>query len=310
MNRRQITSDAVAVVIPTRDRPELVRRAIRSALAQEYVGKVEVIVVFDGTQPEEFSDVDVPQTCTLQAIPNNRQRGLAGARNTGILAATAPLLAFLDDDDEWEPTKLARQIARWQQTPHAMVVSCNNVLLSQGKRHERQLPSELTFSDFQADRIAAAHTSTFLWRTADLVDGPIGLVDQDLPYAYGEDYDMLLRATTHGPLVSVAEFLVTVHWDRPSFFTGKWQAVAGGLPYLLEQHPQLTKNRRNYSHMCGQIAFAYAALGELPEARQWALKSLKRYPLEPRAYAALATALKLVPVEKVVAAVNARGRGL
>lgn len=301
---------SVSVVIPTRDRPELVRRAINSVLGQQGDIALEVIVVFDGTDIDPFTDLEVPGNAKLITMQNERKSGLAGARNTGIMAATGEYVAFLDDDDEWAKTKLLRQLECWANNPDATLVSCSNVLLSQGKRHERIVPTQLQYADFQADRIAPIHTSTLLWRRQDLVQGPIGLVDEQLPYAYGEDYDMILRAATYGKVVSAPELLVTVHWDRPSFFTGKWQAVAAGLPYLLDKHAGLTHNRRNYSHICGQVAFAQAALKDHSQARHWALKSLVRNPFQLRALAALAISLRLVPVEKLVAYVNSRGRGL
>jgi glycosyltransferase involved in cell wall biosynthesis len=99
----------VSVVIPTRNRPDLVTRAVHGVLAQTYRG-LEVIVVIDG--PHE------PTRAALAAIADDRLRvitlpakgGAPNARNAGARAATAEWTAFLDDDDEWLPTKLAVQL--------------------------------------------------------------------------------------------------------------------------------------------------------------------------------------------------------
>lgn len=301
---------AVSVVIPTRGRPELVRRAIRSVFDQDLGRPLEVIVVFDQTEIDPFDDIEPPAGHTLRGVRNARSAGLAGARNTGILVAAAEHLAFLDDDDEWYPQKLRLQLKRWEREPEAMIVSCGNVLISQGQRHVRTVAQRMTYGDFVADRHTAVHTSTFLWRTTDLREGPIGLVDENLPHAYGEDYDLLLRATELGPLVSQSEPLAVVHWDRPSFFTGKWQAVAAGLPYLLRKHPSLAEHRINCAHMSGQVAFALAGLGDRRQARRWARASLQRDLGQLRAWAALVASWGILPVERIVALVNRRGRGL
>jgi glycosyltransferase involved in cell wall biosynthesis len=99
----------VSVVIPTRNRPHLVCRAVRCALEQTYPN-VEVIVVIDG-----------PDTATeraLQSLEESRVRVLAleehvggsEARNLGARAAKGEWVALLDDDDEWMPEKIEQQM--------------------------------------------------------------------------------------------------------------------------------------------------------------------------------------------------------
>jgi glycosyltransferase involved in cell wall biosynthesis len=100
---------SVSVVIPTHGRPEFLRRAVGSVLDQEYTGRIEALVVFDDCKP-----VDVPEPSSADRavvlLGNDRMPGPLGARNAGILAAKGDILAFLDDDDEWVPSKLARQV--------------------------------------------------------------------------------------------------------------------------------------------------------------------------------------------------------
>jgi glycosyltransferase involved in cell wall biosynthesis len=100
---------AVSVVIPTRDRPHLLVRAIASALAQTVLD-IEVIVVIDGP--------DKPTAMAMARVVDPRVRliclkersGPSKARNAGCDAAAADWVAFLDDDDEWLPEKLKRQL--------------------------------------------------------------------------------------------------------------------------------------------------------------------------------------------------------
>lgn len=100
----------VSVVIPTHGRSGLVTRAVNSALAQT-LHDLEVIVVVDG--PDEATESAL---CTItdprlrvEVLPVNQ--GSAAARNRGAALARAAWVALLDDDDQWHPDKLARQLA-------------------------------------------------------------------------------------------------------------------------------------------------------------------------------------------------------
>ncbi|HMD04385.1 MAG TPA: glycosyltransferase family 2 protein, partial [Candidatus Binatus sp.] len=87
----------VSVVIPTYNDAGTIAAAVESALAQAFDLEFEVIVVVDGSTDgtrgvlERFGD-------RIRVIDQNR-RGVAGARNTGIRAATAEYIALLDADD-------------------------------------------------------------------------------------------------------------------------------------------------------------------------------------------------------------------
>lgn len=106
----QSASLRVSVIIPTRDRHELLRAAVRSVLRQTFTN-LEIWIVDDGSVPpvrlEELLDAADPR---LHLVRLDDQRGVAAARNVGAEKATAPFLAFLDDDDEWLPTKLEDQL--------------------------------------------------------------------------------------------------------------------------------------------------------------------------------------------------------
>src|SRR3954469_20534321 len=101
----------VSVVIATRERPALLQRAIRRVMEQTYAGEIELVIVFDQSEPHPI-EVEIPAGRSLTVIRNTeRSPGLAGARNTGVLATSGQWVAFCDDDDEWLPEKLTRQMA-------------------------------------------------------------------------------------------------------------------------------------------------------------------------------------------------------
>src|SRR5919109_2579610 len=79
------TPPTVSVVVATRERPDLLRRAVRSILEQDYTGVVECIVVADGGDPPDPAELAGGDATTRRLVvtTNGRTPGLAGARNAG-----------------------------------------------------------------------------------------------------------------------------------------------------------------------------------------------------------------------------------
>ena len=100
----------VSVVIPTRDRPELLALTLRSVLWQQEV-ELEVLVVDDGAEPGTQALLERPSGCARSTDAQHGPTGVSGARNSGIAAARGNWIAFLDDDDLWAPDKLSAQLA-------------------------------------------------------------------------------------------------------------------------------------------------------------------------------------------------------
>lgn len=96
----------VSVVVPTRNRPALLREAVGSVLTQSHAA-LEVVVVDDGDDPPEpFDDPRV------RVVRNEGPAGASGARNTGLRAARGDLIAYLDDDNLMGPHWLRALVAR------------------------------------------------------------------------------------------------------------------------------------------------------------------------------------------------------
>lgn len=113
----------VSVVIPTYDRLHCLGRAIDGALAQEGV-ETEVIVVDDASPDRadlwvkgRYRDVAV-----LRLAANSK---VAAARNAGLALSRGRFIAFLDDDDRWEPAFLRRHLAALDARPDAVLSYCD-----------------------------------------------------------------------------------------------------------------------------------------------------------------------------------------
>jgi hypothetical protein len=297
----------VTAIIPTRDRPEALRRAVRSVLEQRYDGEIECLVIFDRREPVP-PDVEVPERRSLVLGNNLRRGGLAGTRNTGALMATGEYVAFLDDDDEWHADKLQRQIEALRRAPEASMATCGIVLSSGGSTHTR-IPSRdrVTLEDLTTSRRAEVHSSSLLMRRDTFLER-IGMIDEEIPGSYGEDYDILLRAAKIAPIVAVREPLVRVSW-AVSYFNDRWQTMIEAIHYHLDKHPEL-KTPRNLARMYGRLAFAHAASGERREARAWARRSIALNWRQPRGYLTYLIAWGVLKPMWVVRLAHAIGRGV
>jgi glycosyltransferase involved in cell wall biosynthesis len=295
-------------VIATHDRPQLLAQAVRAVRAQDHPGRVQCVVVFDQAEPDPALADDDPHR-PVTVVANGRTPGLAGARNAGAQAASGELLAFCDDDDEWLPAKLRLQVARLAETGADVVVS--GIHVSYGDKTITRVPraEDVTHAELLRRRVMEAHPSTVVVRRTAFLD-KIGLVDEEIPGSYAEDYDWMLRAAEAGPIAVVPEPLVTVLWGRTSHFNRKWRTISDALQYLLRKHPGFADDPRGLARVQGQIAFAYAAAGERPAARSWALRTLRNSWRERRAYLALLVSLRLLSADRVLRLAHAAGRGI
>ena len=94
----------VSIIIPTKNRPDLLKRALASVINQSYQDW-ELFIINDSDTEVSINSSD-PR---IQIIKNNNKSGANGARNTGINLARGEYIAFLDDDDLWEKNKLEKQ---------------------------------------------------------------------------------------------------------------------------------------------------------------------------------------------------------
>ncbi|WP_341928573.1 glycosyltransferase family 2 protein [Methyloversatilis discipulorum] len=101
------TAPRVSVVVPTHNRPALLREALASIAAQTCTDW-EVVVVDDGsTPPIDAAELEAVVGGRLRLVRHAQPRGVAAARNSGFAAARGELIAQLDDDDRLAPEALS-----------------------------------------------------------------------------------------------------------------------------------------------------------------------------------------------------------
>jgi glycosyltransferase involved in cell wall biosynthesis len=300
-------SPSIGVVVPTHHRPQQLRQAVDAIIAQNYPGPLRIAVVYErGERP----DPGLAQIAPVQVLVNRRTTGLAGAKNTGVLALATDLIAFCDDDDCWLPGKLCAQVETLSQDPDAEMVSCGIVVVHRNRSVVRLAGrDEVTHEDLLRSRLMMVNSSTCLVRRAALLDG-IGLVDETIPHGYAEDWDLALRASRRRPTAFVDRPLVQIHWSENSYYARRWEVQVAGLLWMLHRHPDIQRSRRGAGRVYGQLAFANACMARHRESWRWMGRALRSNWREPRVPVTLAVAARLVSGGRVLELLNSRGHGI
>ncbi|HEU5160527.1 MAG TPA: glycosyltransferase family 2 protein [Streptosporangiaceae bacterium] len=298
---------SVTVVIPTRDRPELLRETLDSIRDHDYPGELRSIVVFDQSEADDGVASDKPGR-EVVAISNTRTPGAAGARNTGILAARTELVACCDDTDLWLPGKLRAQAAVLRDDPQAEFVTCGLRLFNDTMSADRSLGRGLVRrADLLKGHLPQLHPSGFVIRRDAMVDG-FGLFDETIPGSYGEDYELLVRAAGRTPIRNLPMIGAAIRWHKESYFGVVKNAptISAAGQWLLRRYPFPAAG---YAHWAGKVAFAEATRGARRSALRWAAKTMARRPLDPRAVLAVLVALG-VPAEFIIRQLDRTGHGI
>src|SRR5712692_10570574 len=115
-NYRAVGTPMVSVIIPAYITATCVGEALDSVFAQTS-SDFEVIVINDGSPDVDKMEQAITPYRERILYLKQQNRGLAGARNTGIRHARGKYLAFLDSDDCWLPEYLASQMKLFEETP-------------------------------------------------------------------------------------------------------------------------------------------------------------------------------------------------
>ena len=112
----------ISIVVPTHNRPVLLIEALASIAAQTVDGW-EAIVVDDASEPPVDADaLRARLGRKIEVLRHAASRGGAAAKNTGLRAAAAPVVAFLDDDDLYDPRYVERALIVLESHPELDVV--------------------------------------------------------------------------------------------------------------------------------------------------------------------------------------------
>ena len=187
----------VTALITTHNRKELLVKAVESVLNQTYKN-IEIVIVDDASEDEtlkylkEYIDL---QKISYIYIPKEESKGGNYARNRGIMASHGEFVAFLDDDDEWFPTKIEKQVVLSQATG-AGLIYCGRICeknFDSSTRSEEKIKNGKKYMSGDISNEAIARvvvvTSTMMIRRDILIE--IGMFDERLKA--WQEYELEIR---------------------------------------------------------------------------------------------------------------------
>jgi glycosyltransferase involved in cell wall biosynthesis len=254
----------VSVIIPTHNRATLLPTALDSVYVQEGIGEqfdLEVIVV-DDASTDSTPDIVRRSYPSARYIRLPKNRGVSGARNSGLAASQGAFVAFLDDDDVWLPHRLRAQLPVLERHPEAGAVY-SQVYYSYCNRVAKKYPDlsragsgwvfkSLLMGNFMTPQSVLVRREAFE-RT--------GYFDEHL--SSHEDWDMWLRLSFHFPFLFQAG-VVAVYNAAPD---GLWLGVPrdvqeGSCTRVIEKALQMLPESPAYMELKrtarARVALAYA----------------------------------------------------
>ena len=281
----------VGVVLPTRDRPATLGRAVASVLAQGF-RDLELLVVDDASS--------VPAEHTLAAVHDPRLRvlrtsvplGPARARNLGLSAIGSPWIAFHDDDDEWLPGKLEAQVERvLRAAPHvASIYGRFARVLPDG----RSRPGGRAVARPSGDLLPALLRGNFIALPTVLVRAAaiaeVGPFDAELPCF--EDWELFLRLAERFEFDFVDAELLRAHESAASVNRAPSSIQAQAFERILAKHrPRIERDSRTHAWFLLRIGHHLCLAGRPREGRAYLVRSLRAAPSLRTAATLAATAL-------------------
>jgi glycosyltransferase involved in cell wall biosynthesis len=241
----------VSVVMLVCDRPELIDRAIRSVLGQQFEDW-ELIVVHDGPNQriEAMMRDWVAQDSRIRYLRRFSPGNIANAYNYGIKHARGAYIAILDDDDYWSaPDKLSKQVAFLDE--HSDYVGCGGgmiVIDRHGKELMRYLKRE-DHSDIRQSALLAnpmAHSTTMFRRE---IGDKVTSYDDSL--SGFQDWDIWLTLANKGKLYNFQEtFTCYTLWEGGGSFRQQRANAISGLKIVW-------RHRRSYPSAAGALVLGF-----------------------------------------------------
>ena len=187
----------ISVVIPVRNRADMVIRAVRSVLSQTLPPR-EVIVVDDCSSDDTVRAVRRQFGPGVRLIELESPGGVSRARNAGIAEAASSWIALLDSDDQWEPKMLESLWGYLLKNPFFQILQCEEIWIRNGRRVNRRRYHEKREGwiwDISLHRCMISPSAVMFKKAVFQRFGPF---DETFPAC--EDYDLWLRITRWMPV--------------------------------------------------------------------------------------------------------------
>lgn len=273
----------VSVVIPTYNRPDFLRLAIRSVLDQTFQD-FEIIVVDDASMDNISQVVGGFKDKRIKYIRHEVNKGGSAARNTGIMKSSCEYIAFLDDDDEWLPPKLKMQVDLLDNSPPVVGgIYTGSVKIDRNSQRvfEQLTPTkrgDLASELLVSNCLSSAGSSILLKKEC---FEQMGLFDENLPSF--QDYDMWIRISKQFHFEYIKDPLVKYYFHEDKIWTNP-EALTKGIAIMLKKYGRCPTVRKNFSRYYLGLGVDYCYKENTGKGRELFLKAIRLNPFEIRHY--------------------------
>lgn len=272
--------DRVGAIIPAYNAEAYIRDAITSVLEQSHPD-VECVVVDDGST--DGTSAAAAEFGERVRVVRQENRGVSAARNRGAQEARSELLAFLDADDRWLPSRVERGVA-FLERHRVDAVVCATQVVDRSLRplHVIRPDPEVTTRDMLLCRASVVSVSSNLLVTRDRYEA-VGGFDERL--STSADWAMTFRLLERGPIGVVAEALVEYRLHDANM-SSSVEAFEHDMLSAFDQvlcgpgaDPKLTPlRRRAYANLHRTIAGSYFVDGRRGPFLRHAVRSVAGHP--------------------------------
>ena len=228
----------VSVILPVHNRADVLPRAIQSVLDQE-LSDWELVIVDDGSTDDSIAVARSFDDHRIRIIELDRNRGGNVARNEGIRAASAPLIAFLDSDDRYLPNKLGWTVAEFARRPKLdLLVDSFIKVQPPGSRKAEVVRRNPVIDD--RERFRTALFTRQLWKATPSITVrreaalKAGLFDETLRRL--QDFDFLIRVSAFANCASTDQLLWVKYWDAAAI-SAQDNMIPANIE-LVRRHPE------------------------------------------------------------------------
>ena len=232
----------VSVILPVHNRADVLPRAIESVLGQE-LREFELVVIDDGSSDGSAAVAELFGDERIRLIRLDRNRGGNVARNEGIRAARAPLIAFLDSDDRYFPDKLAWTAAEFERRPKLELLVDSFIKVQPPGARKAEVVRRNPVID-EREQFRTTLFTRRLWKATPAITVrrqiaiEAGLFDETLRRL--QDFDFLIRVSEMANCASTDRVLWVKYWDA-----GAISAQDNMIPAnveLVRRHPEYLRN--------------------------------------------------------------------
>ena len=267
----------ISVIMATYNRASLISRAIESILDQTFQD-FELIIVDDGSSDntKEVIAGFMQKDLRVKYFKNKKNLGLPKTRNEGIKVSRGKYIGLLDDDDEWLPDKLEKQINKFQSTPETIgLIYCGLAYISQSGKTSKTIIPRLKgnlFQDILKENFFGSSTPLIkkeCFEKSGLFDGT---------FSNGEDWDMWIRISKNYEIDYVPEAL-TLYYVHGNQMSANFPDTIKGFDKILEKHgANIRKHPSIYSAHLFRLGIFHCLNGNFKCGQKCFSKSIKIKP--------------------------------